>query len=200
MSVSKLLLLFLFLFLSSFNLSKSKPYFVKWVINKECSLKVGGSTNINKFTCVIANYYKPDTLTFYEANGSEPLKISGLLKLDVQNFDCYNPMMTKDLRKTLKAKEYPNLIIRFINLNRYPDGNQTAAVKGLVNIELAGVTKSFDVDYKFTHSSNNFLTLVGTRNINFSDFGLTPPRKLGGMIQTNDKLSVEFNLNVKIIH
>lgn len=194
----KALLLILLILLSGFNIQVSKPYLTKWVITKGCSLRVGGSTNINKFSCVIANYYLPDTLTFYRGSNSE-VKVNGYLKLDVKNFDCHNPVMTSDLRKTLKVKNFPQLIIRFINLSRYPDENKNQdAVKGYVTIELAGVTKRFEVDYKFMPNHAN-ATLIGTRQVNFSDFNIVPPRKIGGMIKTDNALNVEFSLRVKIL-
>ena len=196
----KPLLVFFIVLLSGFNLSDSKPYLTKWVISKGCSLKVGGSTNVNKFSCVIANYSKPDTLTFYKGAPAEAIKINGSMKLDVQNFDCHNPLMTSDLRKTLKSKEFPKLTIRFINLSRYPKDHKEDAVKGAVTIELAGVSKRFDVDYRFIPEGPHSATLIGTRQMNFSDFNIVPPRKIGGMIKTNNELNVEFNLKVRLLN
>ncbi len=177
-----------------------KPYLTRWVITKGCYLKVLGSTNVNKFGCVIANFYKPDTLTFYKVTNSESLKMTGSLKLDVQNFDCLNLVMTADLRKTLKAKDFPHLIIRFISLTRYPDLNdQSNLVKGTVTIELAGITRQFQVDYRFISDEAKSLTLIGNQKINFSDFKIIPPRKIGSLIQTNDELDVEFKLKLKAL-
>jgi len=192
--------MFTFLVLTGFNFRSDRASSIKWVLSKECFLKVNGSTNINKFGCLIANYNKADTLTFYKQNTGGPIKVSGRLTLDVDAFDCHNSMMTKDLRKTLKYKEYPKLVIRFVDLSRYPDvKDKQNTVTGEVTIELAGVTKSYQVDYKFTSNETNELTLVGTRQVNFSDFSLIPPRKLGGMIKTNNELLVEFDLKMKTI-
>lgn len=193
--------LLLLCFVAYFGYSFQTPKPTKWVISKSCFLKVAGSTNINKFNCAIANYYKPDTLTFYRNTNNESVKIAGKMELDVNNFDCHNPVMTADLRKTLKAKIYPKLTINFINLDKYPDFKEkNGEVKGKVNIELAGVTKTFDVNYKFIVNGTNTLILVGTRRVNFSDFKIIPPRKLGGMIETNDELDIEFNLNLKVMN
>ncbi len=197
----KVLALFSLVLFSGFSIKTTTPYLTKWVLSKECSLKVNGSTNINKFSCVIANYYTPDTLVFYKEKTSEPVKMAGSMALDVQNFDCHNPIMTNDLRKTLKVKEYPKMIIRFINLSKYPDaGDRQDGVKGVVTIELSGIIKRFDVNYKFIQDGPNALTLIGTKQVNFSDFNITPPRKLGGMIKTNNELNVEFVLKVKILN
>lgn len=189
------------LLLFGIHISANKPYAIKWVTTKGCSLKVDGRTNVNTFSCVIADYSTPDTLTLQKLTSTDPISLTGCLKLDVVNFDCKNAIMTKDLRKTLKQKSFPKLIIRFINLNKYPDfKNRDDVIKGLVNIELAGVTKRLVIDYLFKQDQNTSFSLVGTRKIRFSDFNIVPPRKLGGMIKTEDDLKVEFNLNVKIIN
>jgi hypothetical protein len=187
--------------MSGFNVQVSKPHLTRWVITKGCFLKVEGSTNVNKFNCMIANHSSPDTLSFYKGNPGEPLKVLGNVKLDVRKFDCHNPVMTADLRKTLKVKEFPNLVIQFLNLSKYPNSNDaTELVNGAVTIELAGVTKRFNVAYKLIKNGPHSLIMVGTRQVTFSDFNIVPPRKIGGMIQTNNELKVEFNLNVKILN
>jgi hypothetical protein len=108
--------------------------------------------------------------------------------------------MTADLRKALKLKEHPDLVVRFISISRYPAPETRLNItKGMVVIELAGVSKRFEVDYKVVAAEPAYINLVGSRKVNFSDFNITPPRKLGGMIRTNDELSVEFNLRIKVL-
>lgn len=196
----RFLIILLLLFISSFVNKEDSSQVTRWVIMKGGSLRVDGSTNINKFNCEINSYARTDTLSISKNASKAPVAINGSLILDVQHFDCHNPVMTSDLRKTLKAKTYPKLIVKFINLSRYPELNgQREYIKGLVSIELAGVTKRFEVDYKFLSSGANTIQLVGTRQVNFSDFNIVPPRKIGGMIQTNNELSVVFNLRMRVI-
>ncbi len=199
------LLLILLSTTSSFTADKnsggSNSYIAKWVVLKGGSLKVEGSTNINNFSCEIANYSKPDTIiVFKNKTDREPLPLSGNLNLDIKGFDCFNAVMTADLRKTLKSKEFPFLTIRFLNLSKFPNlGLKQDFIKGAVDIELAGVRRRFDVNYRFISPSRNIIQLVGDRAITFTDFKLSPPRKLGGMIKTNDDLSVRFQLTLKAI-
>lgn len=193
-------LLFLFIMLVLVSGFTPKPN-TKWVISSGCSLKVAGKTNINQFNCTILNYSNPDTLSFANTNASAPVKVTGAVALDVQNFDCENSMITKDLRKTLKAEAFPKLVIKFVSLSKYPDfDGQPEQINGTVNISLAGVTKKFDVNYKVISGNGKSLTLIGTQNVNFTDFNLSPPRKAGGMIRTKDELKVEFSLKLKVIN
>ena len=191
-------LAYLFIIFSAF-VPPGHSVITRWVIVNGCSLKVDGSTNVNNFSCAISNYNKPDTILV--TRNVNPVQLNGNIQLDVQYFDCHNGIMTADLRKTLKAKEFPKLIIRFLNISRYPDADSRQSVtKGAVFIELAGVSRRFDVDYKVVSADNNNINLVGSRVVNFSDFNISPPRKLGGMIRTKNELSVEFNLRLKVLN
>lgn len=194
---SKVVFIIMLALLSSYSFTLHTNAHVKWVLNKDCSLQVNGSTNVNKFSCVIRSYPKADTLEVYKTSANESVRITGAMNLDVNAFDCHNPIMTKDLRKTLKSDKFPNLVVKFISLSKFPSASaQQTLVKGAVTISLAGVTKQFNVDYRCISGASNALMLIGNKKINFSDFNIIPPRKLGGMIKTNDELSVEFVLKM----
>jgi hypothetical protein len=170
----------------------------RWIVNQASSLSVNGSTNVNKFSCVIPSYDQADTLSLSKKD--KEIILTGNIRLNVNSFDCHNSGMTKQLRKTLKGEQFPMLYINFLSLNNLPELNKSPAlITGLVIIEIAGVSKHFKVDYQITQDAQKGIRLLGSRDVNFSDFNLVPPRKLGGMIKTNDKLSVVFDLNIKAI-
>lgn len=172
----------------------------RWVVNKGGSLTVNGSTNVNTFKCDIVGYGNPDTLAMTRRQESQPFALQGSIKLPVKMFNCHNPIMTGDLRKTLKQKEFPYLIIKFLSLQKLPTASApNEIVKGFVDIDLAGVTKRFEVNYTFSNRDAQSFTMIGSRDINFSDFNLSPPTKLGGMIRTNNELSVQFRLSLTMI-
>lgn len=175
-------------------------YKAKWVLVKGSSLKVGGSTNVNKFVCEIVDYSTPDTILVHEYLPSKLIfPLRGTLNLDVTKFNCHNPMMTSDLCKTLRSKEFPKMKIQFISLNTFPNINSPKeTITGQVNIGLAGQTRFFMVNYSF-YKEGNTLHLIGRQQVTFADFKLTPPRKLGGMIRTKEELEVEFHLTMKAL-
>jgi hypothetical protein len=169
----------------------------KWVISENSSLSVNGSTNINKFSCEIPTYDQADTMTL--VRGKE-VSLTGQIGLKIESFDCHNSMMTKDLRKTLKEKQFPRLYIHFLSLSAFPElTTEPQSITGWVNIELAGTSKRFEINYQISIDAQNVVHLLGAQNINFSDFNLVPPRKLGGMIKTNDLLIVAFHLKMEAI-
>jgi len=181
--------------------SGPSDYKKKWLILKECTVRVNGSTNVNKFTCTVPAYPNSDTLTCLIKNSNNPVVImNGHMAFPILSFDCVNTMMTKDLRKTLKEKEFPIFGIHFISLERYPVLKSTQeSITGIVNIELAGVKKQLEINYKISMDDQGIIQLTGTQSIHFSDFNLAAPRKLGGMIRANDRLDVEFIIKCRVV-
>jgi hypothetical protein len=172
----------------------------KWVVSQYSSLSVSGSTNINKFSCVIPSYDRVDTLTVSANNKDGAAILSGMIGLSINSFDCHNSGMTKQLQKTLKEKEFPILFVRFLSLSKLPELTiQPEVITGMVNIKLAGVNKRFEINYQISQDAQKVIHLIGSRDLNFSDFDLIPPSKLGGMIKTKDQLTVTFHLKMKTI-
>jgi hypothetical protein len=172
----------------------------KWLVNQNSSLTVNGTTNINKFSCEIPSSDKIDTLIITTGKNSKDVVLSGDVELSIKSFDCHNSPMTHELRKTLKESEFPTLHISFLSLNRLPVlSSRPELITGMVDINIAGVRKRFEINYQITEDTQKIVQLMGSRDINFSDFNLVPPRKLGGMIQTKDKLSVEFCLKIRAV-
>jgi hypothetical protein len=192
--------IFLVLAISGFTMKKNTKTNggIRWVVSQNSSLSVNGSTNINKFSCVIPAYDQQDTLTVAADKEDQGIALTGRIRLPVSSFDCHISAMTRQLRETLKAKQFPALYIRFSSLSRLPEITALPErITGLVDIEIAGVSKRFEVSYQLSRDERQVIHLQGMRTVNFSDFNLAPPTKLGGMIKTRDALSVDFQLNMK---
>jgi hypothetical protein len=172
----------------------------RWVVSQNSNLSVNGSTNINQFSCVIPSYDRTDTLIVSKSKKDGGFNLTGNIGLSISSFDCHNSAMTRQLKKTLNAKQFPILHIRFISINKLPEPTiKPELITGLVAIELAGVSKQFEINYQISQDGQKIIHLLGSQNLNFSDFKLIPPSKLGGMIKTKDQLTVSFHLKMKSI-
>lgn len=192
-----LLPIFLMVLLSSFKTAdKAKIRYSRWVISENSSLIINGNTNINKFSCAILQYPKTDTVIVSQDKTSKII-LSGLLNLEVKNFDCNSMMMTRQLRRTLQDDKFPLLRIKFLSLKEIPEQGRNF-IKGNVEIVIAGVAKRFEICYQLK-LKNNTMELTGLQPINFSDFNLVPPKKLGKLIQVKNQLMVTFFLQMELV-
>ena len=96
-----------------------------------------------------------------------------------------------------KELELTNLHISSSNLSQLED--QWAEATAKVNITLAGVTKTQFVRVKVKKAGSSALQIDGSKSLKMTDFEITPPEVLFGMIKVNDQITLHFNLNVQII-
>ncbi len=191
---SLLLPLFLLAFLVA---TKAQYRPVKWAVQKNSTLWVEGSSNVNHFTCSVSSLASYDTIIVLN-DAVSSLALKGSIKMDVLSFDCHNNLIRKDLRKTLKSEEHPHMVIRFLTLKTMPGLTfKTEQISGWVEVELAGVKKVFELHYTFTKAATGSIRLNGGRKFCFSDFSLEPPRKLAGLIKIRDEFDVKFELMLK---
>jgi hypothetical protein len=169
---------------------------IRWVVDKNSTLQISGRTNVNRFLCSVGEYAAPDTICFAKpCVGVKGVALSGQLRLPIDGFDCNNRMMTGEFRKALRDRQYPELSISFISLDRMPEPCAvTQTLKGWVEIGLSGVTRQFEIDYRGLMVDGGTIVLHGSRALTFSDFGLAPPTKMGGLVRVKDDLDVHFTL------
>lgn len=191
----KLLLTLLFLLLAGLRPAGKTKSTSKWVVSENSMLTVNGSTNINRFSCVILRYPKTDTV-LVSKDKTDHIALSGILNLEVKNFDCNSAMMTKQLLNTLQENRFPVLRIKFLSLKEIPSESQNSFVKGDVEITLSGVLKRFEIRYQINVKRGS-IELIGQQAINFSDFHLIPPQKIGRIIRAKDQLVVAFFLKME---
>lgn len=171
---------------------------LRWVVQQNSSITVKGESNVNKFQCVVTKYMQPDTLFYQHLPPLNKIQFNGRICVDVVLFDCHNKYMTGDMRKTLRADVYPQLKITFLSLEQYLQPHtKDQQVPGRVEVELAGVKKHFIIDFSFRWSNSSTTIMHGEKRFLFTDFGLTPPQKMAGMIKVKNEFNVVFHLELK---
>jgi hypothetical protein len=189
----------LLILLTSFCCPPRTAVVEKWKIEKDSNLYFEGRSNVSSFSCGITEYLRPDTLCFYREELRQPvLSVKGGLTINVNRFDCQQKYMNKDLLKTLKANECPELKIALQTIGNFSGALRN--IKGIVIITLAGVTRTMEVDYTVQYIDQNNIRLQGYRQVLFSDFGLTPPRKLAGLVKVEEQINVRFRLALRLLN
>jgi hypothetical protein len=205
LKISGLLLIIVLIFDPVFATRKEatpKKEFIKWAVQKTSTMRIVGSSNINSFACDMKGYYNTDTIYCFDENDkNKAVALKGALEVEVLSFDCHNKILTSDLRKTLKADEYPKLIIRFLSLERIPCvSTNRDCLNGTVEIELAGSSRRFDINYSFVRKDAGCIQLNGERIFTFSDFKLKAPSKFAGLVKVKDVFDVQFTLLLNAIN
>ena len=144
---------------------------------QENYVQINGSTNINNFKCINSNFKSP---TF-----GKPLPN---IALKVADFDCKHKVMTADFQKTLSAENHPYLHVKFITFTKKQN-----EYNAQVEVKMMNKTKTYNVVFTIENGK-----LIGSKTVKFSDFNITPPKKMGGMITVKDNLHLTFRLNANL--
>lgn len=129
----------------------------------------------------------------YYSSGSDETSIV----VPVRDFRCDNKIARKDFLELLKADKYPELSIRI------PGGilEQLRFRKSVtlhdVAINIAGVTRAYDITCRQEDNGTNGKILVGTITVPLTDLNIDPPVKYFGMVRIKNEVIVKFGLGIK---
>jgi polyisoprenoid-binding protein YceI len=144
---------------------------------QENSFTIVGKTNINTFKCINKNFDTPNAFGYI--NNSK-------ITINVADFNCKSEYITKDFRKTLNADKYPQIQVNFGKFKKNTNGSYSA----LTEVKLMNKVKTYTTDF-----TENGKTITAKQSVKFSDFGIIPPKKMGGMIVVKDELDLYFSLD-----
>lgn len=96
--------------------------------------------------------------------------------------------LDKNMHKALKVTEHPDITFR---LSRLEGAETSGAVRGVGILRIAGVEREVTLALK-THRTDRNLTVTGEVQLLMTDFGITPPKAMLGMLKTDPKVTVTF--------
>ena len=149
----------------------------------EKQIKVSGVTSLGKFTCDYCLDDAKDTLISNQTNSSGTLQFT----IPVDEFSCGNFMLNRDFRKTLKSDDHPSARVRVSNLVKRENGYYCT-----LRLEIVGKELTFENFHlaKFSHK------LTGKLMLSFGELDLHAPKKLGGLIKVDEKLTLQIELSI----
>ncbi len=144
------------------------------------TITVYGQTSIGDFSCCYSQNGIQDTLTL---NPSQRLDF----QIPVDRFSCGNFLLNRDFRQTLKANEYPKTMVEATDFRA-----ELGYIVCNIAVEIAGKVLEF-TEVQMDQHENKLETCL---SISFQELDLKPPSKLGGLVQVDDELSINFSLGI----
>ena len=161
-----------------------------------------GATNVNEFTCFSDETYSQHSANLFINDLKNNITFRDvILNVKTQSLQCGNEVMNRNLYQTLSEDKYPFIIVELEQAGT-KDGqpistSQWTHMMGKVYITLADKRRVQQIDFAAKQNGDGLYHFIGQHNISLSQYNLTPPTALFGLVKVKDIITVKFDLLVK---
>jgi polyisoprenoid-binding protein YceI len=172
-----------------------------YVLTPESRMRIEGTSTIDTFTCEAETIVGSGHLQGSHGIAGEKSRIgseeAGVeLIVPVESFDCGKARMNRDMYEALKASSHPEIGflldgVEVVDSN--PDGDEYN-LRATGRLSLAGEERQVTLSVRGTNLPDGRLRATGAVDLLMSDFGITPPSALLGLVRARDQITVAFEL------
>jgi hypothetical protein len=159
---------------------------------------IAGSSNIHEYTAstTVINVTRVQLAagvvgpTFWEQivrpGALEALEIS----IPAASLSSPKEGLDKNMYKALNVTEHQNITFKLRRIEARPGAS--GALRGVGLLQIAGVEREIAIDLTTTRKDDT-LAVHGEVPILMTDYGITPPKAMLGMLKTDPKVTVTFD-------
>ena len=156
---------------------------------------INGSSNIHDFTASTTDV-RMTKLALAEGvsglNAAAPGAIEAF-EIVVRAGSLSSPKegLDKNMHKALKVAEHPDIMFRLLRLEAKPAA-PAGTLRAVGLLKVAGAEREVALDLKAAVTGAT-VTVSGEVPLLMTDFGITPPKAMLGMLKTDNKITVKFD-------
>jgi hypothetical protein len=176
----------------------------------ESPIQIDGTSNLHNWTIqgtVIQGYIDVNEIHLLDPQALELSDLEQVLKsvkthveIRVRSLKSGHSGMDKNTYKALKADQYPNILydLEQVSLRTRPQPPQrTATFDTTGRLSLAGATRQIHMPVTVELSGDEQFQLSGQIAVKMTDFGISPPTALLGVLKTGDEMTIRFTWTVE---
>lgn len=189
----KTLKLFKLLFTSLFILALTTQTSVAQTYNLDNStstLKIDGTSNLHDWQ-IIAENQQGKLLADFEDG-----KLTRIQQLDfiviAESLKSGKSGMDKNTYKALNTEKYKQITFKLSKVNNINCSGDVCKVSVNGNLTISGSTKPINISFDMKIEESK-ISLIGSKTIKMTDFGVDPPKAMFGTITTGDAIDIKFH-------
>ncbi len=174
---------------------------IRYTIASDAStLEFSGEASVSDFH-VTAESIEGFVQLFY--NPAEQKKITvdsaatGQVTIPVRSLKGGNALFNRDMYNTLNAEEFPEIKYTLTKLHAAETDTLSGAKRvysATGELTIAGNANELTFPVIANMESKNSISFQGETEINMSDWGIEPPKKLFGTLRVQDEISLNFTI------
>ncbi len=178
------------------------PALERYTLATNSRLTIEGTSTVDAFVCESSisreSIREPDESPAAQRGARVVSGETGIaLVVPVESFDCGKARMNRDMYAALRASTHPNISFRLddVEVARSPateDHEFELRVAG--RLSLAGAERDVVVNALGSKLPDGRVRARGAVTLLMSDFGVSPPSALLGLVRAHDRIKVAFDL------
>lgn len=122
-----------------------------------------------------------------------------VIRIPVKTLKSHDSGLDENAYKAMHAEEFPEIIfnLKSYQVLPYDSKQKVFPVRGTGELTIANKTHMIQVNANLGVQGNQ-MTLKGDEPLKMSEYGIEPPSMFFGAVQTEDQVTINFNLVLKI--
>jgi hypothetical protein len=120
------------------------------------------------------------------------------LRIPVDSFTADKDGLKKQMLKAMNADKHPLIVFKLNTYAVEPSTSGGVIVKPAGTLSVAGVEQPVELVLDVRETAG-VLQVRGSRDLLMTDFGIKPPTMFMGMLKTNNKVTVKFDLQLALV-
>jgi polyisoprenoid-binding protein YceI len=168
---------------------------------EKSTLVLEGDSTLHAFTSKTSTFKfastlvsnTPSSLATWEKIAAQKALRSFTLRIPVTSLQSETSGLDENLYKELKADTHPEITFTMQSYEFSPAqaGNSSLSVAG--ELAIAGTTKQVKITAN-TSTAEDVLQMKGKTELKMSDFNISPPTMMLGMVKVEDKVTINFDM------
>lgn len=178
---------------------------IRYTAGAGSKLVLNGDSTLHKYTCVAQqitaqgelkiNSKKHDVVTIRTAVVEGKMS-SWVVRIPVTGLKSEHSGLDENLQKSMHAGQFPEVTFKMTSYKTDTAGPDNAlAIKAQGVLTVAGKSRNVTINGLMTITENGF-TLSGKKGLLMSEYSVEPPVLFMGTVKTDDKVEIQFNLNM----
>ena len=161
----------------------------RFVVQPGSRFWIDGTSTMGAYTCTATRAAGSGT-----AEG--PGRVAAEVAVPVRAFDCGQGRMNRDFYRALRAGDHPDIriAVTHVEADAVPTTGAWTRARATGTIRLAGVERPVVLQAEGQRQADGRLRVRGRHPFRMSDFGVTPPVGLLGLVRAHDGVVVRFDL------
>jgi len=162
-------------------------------------LSIDGTSTMNDYTLSTTTVTMHSTTALADIESLlQPDALQTLeLQIPVDSFSSERDGLTKEMLTALQANKHPDITYKLNTYEVEPSAGGGIIVKPAGTLTVAGAERPIELVLEVKETASG-LQVHGSHELSMKAFGVKPPTMFMGVLKTNDKVTIKFDLQLAI--